>query len=174
MMKLRIFRRSVSGTAAIEFAFIAPILLLMFAAIVEVGGVFQVYNSVNRLATQYAITWSDCSDLPVGTCNTEMSSFASGNLSANLVPRLTAGALTLRMFQVNMSGTTPTVTYAYPAGSTLTAAEISAAQGVLTTGQAGVVVTATYAHTLQYFPTLMSSYLSPALTASFTATQLKG
>lgn len=172
--RLRHFRRSQAGTAAIEFAFIAPILLLMFAAIVEFGGVFQAYNSVNRLATQYAITWSDCSDLPIGTCNTELTAFGSGNLATNIVPRLDAGALTLRMFQVNMSGSTPKITYAYPAGSTLSSNETTAAQGVLTDGQAGVIVTASYDITLQYFPGLMSSYLSSVLKASFTSTQLKG
>ena len=171
---LRSFRKARSGTAAIEFAFIAPILLLMFAGIVEIGSLFQVYNSANRLATQYAITWSDCSDLPVGSCNTELTSFASSNLSANLVPQLNASALTLRMFQVSMSGTTPNVTYVFPSGSTLSASEVSAAQGVLTTGQAGVIVTATYVHTLKYFPTTMASYLSSLLTVSFTSTQLKG
>jgi len=73
-----------------------------------------------------------------------------------------------------MSGTTPTVVYAYPSGSTLTASQVTAAQGVLTDGQSGVVVTATYNHTLQFFQILMTPYLASALTASYTAVQLKG
>jgi hypothetical protein len=51
---------------------------------------------------------------------------------------------------------------------------VTAAQGVLTDGQSGVVVTATYNHTLQFFQILMTPYLASALTASYTAVQLKG
>jgi Flp pilus assembly protein TadG len=162
-----------AATSAIEFAMLVPLLLVMIAGTVEFGRAFQVYNTTNRLATQYAIAWSDCSDIPVGSCNAELTSFGSGNLSANLVPQLQASALSMRMFQITMVGTNATVTYAFPAGSTLTAAETSAAQGVLTNGQSGVVVTATYAHTLQYFSALMSPFLASAFTVSFTATQLK-
>lgn len=54
--------RANAGTAAIEFAFIVPIMLMLFAGVVEIGRAFQVYNAVDRLATQYAITWSDCSE----------------------------------------------------------------------------------------------------------------
>jgi len=61
---LQAFRRSRSGTAAIEFAFILPVLLMMFAGVVEAGRLFQVYDATNRLATQYAIVLADCSDIP--------------------------------------------------------------------------------------------------------------
>lgn len=172
--RFRGFARAKSGTAAIEFAFIVPIMLMMFAGVVEIGRAFQVYNAVNRLATQYAITWSDCSDLPVGTCNTELTAFGSSNMIANLIPQLLSTELTLNMFQVNMSGTTPTVTYAYPVGATMTGDQITAARGILTDKQAGVVVTASYRHSLQFFPGLMTPYLGSVLSPTYTAVQLKG
>jgi hypothetical protein len=38
----------------------------------------------------------------------------------------------------------------------------------------GVVVTATYSHSLQFFPTLMTPYLGSLLSPSYTVVQLKG
>ena len=69
-VRLRSFLGSRRGNAAIEFAIVAPVMLLLTGGIVEFGLVFKVYNSVNRLATQYASAWSDCSDFPAGTCGT--------------------------------------------------------------------------------------------------------
>jgi len=172
--RLRRFLHSRSGTAAIEFAFIVPILLVMIAGVVEFGRLFQVYNTTNRLATQYAIVYSDCSDSPAGTCNTELNSLGTTQSVSNIVPQLQSSLLSLTIFQVSMSGTTPNVVYAYPSGATLSAGQIAAAQGVLTDGQSGVFVTATYDHSLQFFPTLMTSFLGSVLTPSFTAVQLKG
>jgi hypothetical protein len=56
----------------------------------------------------------------------------------------------------------------------LTASQVTAAQGVLSNGQVGIVVTATYNHTLQFFQAMMTPYLGSVLTASYTAVQLKG
>ena len=46
----------------------------------------------------------------------------------NMVPQLT-NTISLRMIELSMSGTTPTVIYATPTGATLTAAELAIAQG---------------------------------------------
>jgi Flp pilus assembly protein TadG len=172
--RLRNFLRSRSGTAAIEFAFIVPILLLMLAGVVEIGRLYQVWNATNRLASQYAIVYADCSDQPVGTCSTELSALGSTNAISNIAPQLRTSLLSVTIFQVSMSGTTPTVEYAFPPGATLTASQVTAAQGVLSNGQVGIVVTATYNHTLQFFQAMMTPYLGSVLTASYTAVQLKG
>jgi Flp pilus assembly protein TadG len=165
--------RSNAGTAAIEFAIVVPILLLLFAGTIEVGRAYQVYNQVNRLASQYAIAWADCSDVPAGTCNSELSNFNSTFSISNIAPQLLTAQLSITMFQVTMSGTTPTVVYASPAGATPSTAQSTAAAAILTNGQSGVIVTGTYAHTLQFFSAMMSPTLSSYLTASFTAVQLK-
>jgi Flp pilus assembly protein TadG len=172
--RTRHFVSSRSGSAAIEFAFIAPVLLTMIAGVVELGRLYQVYNGANRLATQYAIVYADCSDNPVGTCATEVALLGSSNAISNIEPQLQNSLLSLSIFQVSMSGTTPTVVYSYPSGASLTSSQVTAAQGLLTSGQSGVVVTATYSHTLQFFQTLMSPYLGSVLTPSYTAVQLKG
>ncbi|MGA2290147.1 TadE/TadG family type IV pilus assembly protein, partial [Bradyrhizobium sp.] len=107
------FIRSRSATAAIEFAFIVPILVMMMAGVVECGRLFQVYNATNRLATQYAIVYADCSDDPVGTCATELAALGTTTAFANIVPQLQTSQLSVTIFQVRMSGTTPTVEYGY-------------------------------------------------------------
>lgn len=91
--------------------------------------------------------WADCSDSPAGTCNTELANYTASYAIGNIFPELTASATSLRIFQISMSGTTPSVTYAYPSGATLTTAETTAAQAVVPSTQAGVVVTVTYTHT---------------------------
>lgn len=147
---------------------------MMFAGVVEVGRLFQVYNATNRLATQYANVFADCSDSPAGICNNELAALGSPNAIANIVPQLQASLLSVNIFQVSMSGTTPTVVYCFPAGASLTASQKLAAQGVLLSGDSGVVITATYNHSLQFFRTLMSSWLGGALSPSYTAVQIKG
>ena len=66
---------------------------MMFAAVVEAGRLFQVYDATNRLATQYAIVFADCSDIPAGTCNTELAALGSSSAIANIVPQLQTGLL---------------------------------------------------------------------------------
>ena len=172
--RLLSFIRSCSATAAIEFAFIAPVLIMMMASVVECGRLFQVYNATNRVATQIAIVYADCSDNPTGTCGTEASSYMTSQFISNIVPQLTVSSLSFQVFQVLMSGTTATVVYCAPSGATLSASQTSAAQATLSNGQSGVIVTATYSHTLQFFSTLMGPYLDSVLTPSYTVVQLKG
>ena len=156
-----------------EFALIAPLLLLLAGAIVEFGMVFKAYNATDRLAAQYAISWADCSDLPAGTCQTELATYTAAATISNVAPQLIAANVTLQMFQVRMAGSTPVVIYAYPSGGTLSSQQVTAAQGILQAGQLGVVVTATYQHSLNLFSALMTSYLSSKLRPSYTVVQLK-
>jgi Flp pilus assembly protein TadG len=167
-------RASRSGTAAIEFAIILPIVVFLFAGVVEFGRMFQVYNATNRLATQYAIAWADCSDDPAGTCQTELGTYTSSSTIANIAPQLNPAQLTLQMFWVTMSGTTPTIVYAYPATATLTTAQTTLAQATFASGASGVIVTASYAHTLNFFGNLITPLLGSYLNPSYSVAQLTG
>jgi len=167
------FGRSQSATAAIEFALIVPVLILLAAGITEFGRYFSVCDAANRLATQYAGAWSDCSDVPAGTCATELNTFGSPSLIGNFAPQLIASKTTIAMFQIIMAGSTPTVVSSYPAGAALSAGQTTAATSTFTNGQSGVIVTVTYNHTLAYFPNAMSASLSPYLIISYTVAQLK-
>lgn len=172
-MILRRYARSCHASAAIEFAVVAPILILLAGACVEFGMLFQVYNAVDRLAAQYAIAWSDCSDVPAGTCTSEIQLIAAANVRANIAPQLDASSTTLRAFQISMVGTNPAVVSAYPAGATPSGSEVAAAQSTFKNGQSAVIVTVSYSHSLHYFGALMSPLLGPTLNPSYTVTQLK-
>jgi Flp pilus assembly protein TadG len=171
--RLRKFSASKRAAAAVEFALIVPVVVFLFGAIVEYGRIFRVYAATNRLATQFAIAWADCSDSPAGTCKTELNAYSASYTIANIAPQLTPASLTLTMFQIQMSGTTPTIVYSYPAAATLTAAQTTLAQANFASGQTGVIVYASYAHSLDFFNTLLTPLLGSYLTPSYTVAQLK-
>jgi len=170
---IRKFLRARTGTAAVEFAIVAPVMVLLAGGSVELGRVFQVYDAANRLATQYAFTWADCSDSPVGTCLTELSSYTSSSSLANIAPQLTTSNISMRMFQVTVAGSNVNVVYAYPSGQTLNATETAAATSTLTNGQSGVVVSISYVHQLIAFGTLMSPIIGSSFTVGYTVAQIK-
>jgi Flp pilus assembly protein TadG len=165
------FLRARGGTAAIEFAFVAPVLILLAAGVAEIGRALAFFNSVNQLAAQYASAWADCQDV-ASSCSTELGYYTSAYSIQNVAPNLKTTALILNMAEVTMSGTTPTVVYGYPS-TTLTAAETAAAQANFSSGQTGVIVYVSYTYTLAYFPTYMSSIMANALTATYTFAQIK-
>ena len=142
------------------------------AGIVEFGRAYQAYGAVNRLATRYAIAWADCSDTPTGTCATELLTYVSPIAIKNFVPQLT-NAVTLRMFEVTMSGTGATVVYVSPTGATLSSSELAAAQATVASGQTGVIVTVTYTHTLAFFQAFMAPFLGASRTIGYTIAQQK-
>ena len=148
-------------------------MIAMAAGAFELGRAFQSYNAANRLATQYAFTWADCSDSPVGTCLTELSNYTASASIANIVPQLIASNVSLRMFQVTVAGSNVNVVYAYPSGQALTAAEQTAATSTLTNGQSGVVVSISYVHSLLVFANLMSPLIGSSFTMAFTVVQVK-
>lgn len=172
-LSLRQWWKSDRAAAAAEFALILPIVIFIFAAVIEFGRIFQVYAATNRLATQFAIAWSDCSDSPAGTCQTELGAYSSAFTIANIAPQLTPASLTLSMFEVQMAGTSANVVYAYPAGATLTTAQVNLAKANIASGQIGVIVTASYAHTLQFFSAQITPLLGSRLNPNYTVVQLK-
>ncbi len=167
------FKTAHEATAATEFALIAPLFVLLFAGIVEFGEIFQVYSAVNRLTSQYALAWSDCVDSPAGTCNTELASYAATATISNILPQLKTSNLSVAMYQISMSGSTPSVTYSYPSNSTLTSAQTTLAQSTFSSGQSGIIITVSYTHTLSFFNSLISPALGNYLTPSYTIVALK-
>lgn len=173
MGRLARFRLSERGSAAIEFAIIAPVMLLLAGGVAEFGRALQANNEANRLATQYAIAYADCSDEPVGRCASELLAFGASAASANISPTLNASNVKLSMFQFRMAGSTPIVTYSYPASLTLDAAQATAARAAVSDGETGVLVTVTYTHDVALFQKLMKPYLGTALSFPYTIAQLK-
>jgi Flp pilus assembly protein TadG len=170
---LRRFRQARRATAAVEFAIIIPIILSFMAGTVECGRAFQAYRAVNQLASRYASTWADCSDSPAGTCNTQLATYSSAAAIKNLVPQLTQANIAVRMMQFQIVSGAASVTYATPAGATLTAGELAIAKTAVAAGQTGVVVTVTYTHDLIFFQSLMAPVLGASRTFTFTVAQDK-
>jgi Flp pilus assembly protein TadG len=182
----RPLQRDGGGTAAAEFGLLLPVILLIVAGIVEIGRIYQVYAATNRLATQYAVAWANCTESSTdtgGVCSTELPNYTNASAIANIAPQLTLANLTLTMaeFTVSQSGTA-TVIYSggYPSANAaqLTDATTRAASAfTLYPGPAAVqyvvVVEASYRHSLSFFASVMSSILSGVLTPSVTAIQLK-
>jgi Flp pilus assembly protein TadG len=169
----RKFLGSRAGTAAVEFAIVVPVMLAMAGGGFELGKAFQAYNAANRLATQYAFVWSDCSDSPAGACLTELSTYTTSATLANVAPQLITANIGVRVFQVTVNRATVNTIYAYPSGATPTAAEQAAATTTLTNGQTGVIVSINYVHNLSVFTTLMSPIIGSSYTMAFTVVQVK-
>jgi len=197
LRQLKRFGDVEQATAAIEFALVVPILLLLIGGVVEFGSLFKVYNAVNRLASQYAIAWADCTDTS-GSCSSaagtgELPNYTSATTITNLFPQLQNFASNgqLRMFQVSMAASIPVITtpnaspigyYEYPTVAVLSASEITAAQTFICpqpvsaatcTGQSGVIVTASYTYNLSYFPAVMTKLIGSVFTPTYTVAQLK-
>ena len=149
-------------------------MILLAAGIVVFGLAYHVFNQTNRLASLYASVWSDCQDNTATACRTEMSTYAATLTMGNIAPQLASANVARQMFQVTMSGGNPTVVFAYPTGATPSADEITAVRATVADGQAGVIVTVRYTHTIVFFPQVMSDYFGGrVLQPTYTVTQLK-
>jgi Flp pilus assembly protein TadG len=166
------FLKDRAGTAAMEFAIVVPVMITMGAGAFELGRAFQAYDAVNRLATQYAFTWADCSDSPAGTCNTELGYYTTSSSLANIAPQLVTSNISLRMFRVTVVGSAANIVYAYPTGATLTSAETSTATSTIANGASGVVVSVSYAYNLAVFMTWLSPIVGSSFTMAFTVAQI--
>jgi Flp pilus assembly protein TadG len=180
------------GTATVELALILPVALLLVACIVEFGRLFEVYSATNRLASQFAYSWSACSENngSYGSCGAELSAYTTANAISNVVPQLTLSNVNLSMFQFTVNyliggASAPVVTYSgsYQGQSKdqATATAAAAAGTFSNTATPGaiqniVVVVATYHHSLLFFNNLVAPIISgesTILTPTYTVTQLK-
>ena len=169
---VRAFFKGRRGNAATEFAFLLPVMLALLAGVVELSRVLLAYNAVDRLASRYAISYADCSDIPNGTCQTELGTYVSTFAIKNMASQLTA-SVTLRMFEVQFLNGNMNVKYVSPSGATLTAAELTAAKAAVKDQQFGVVVTVEYLHSPLFFKAIASKFMSPTYDILYTIAQLK-
>ena len=173
------------GGAVVEFALVLPVMALLLAGSVEFAHLFVIYDATNRLATQYALAWANCSENAVdvnGVCSTELPNYTAAATIGNVVPQLTLANLTLTMAEFTVSsGGTATAIYSggYPGVDAAQLADATTRAGTAFTLFPGpsavqyvVVVEAKYTSSL-LFTTLMSPFLGNALTPSYTTIQLK-
>lgn len=165
--------RDRSGAVAVEFALILPAMLLLAGAIFGIGSVLRAYAATNRLTMEYAISYANCSDTASGVCQTELNQYGTAAALGNVAPRLTASNITLSMAQVIMNGSTLSVEYAYPSSLLLSAAQQSALQAILSSGETGVVVSVTYQYQVPLFAAILAPIIGSSFTISDTVAQLK-
>jgi Flp pilus assembly protein TadG len=177
------------GAAAAELAVILPVMMLLVAGIIEFGRLYQVYEATNRLATQYALSWANCSENTTnvnGVCSAELPDYTNSTAIGNIVPELNVGSLTLTMAEFTVKAGVATVLYSggYASGSssanpaqladaTTRAASAFTVYAGPAASQYVVVVEAKYQHSLAFFNTLMSPFLGNVLTPSYVVVQLK-
>lgn len=165
--------RATGGTAAIEFGFVLPVLLILTAGIIELGRALQAFNAVNRLASRIAIAWADCPDDSAGTCGTEMKTYSAPAAIQNLAPQIVATNLTMHLYQVSLS-TGGTLTTVYTStGAPPDATETALARKIIGDGNRGVVVALSYTHTLGFFNSPFFSFLPHAWPISYAIAQRK-
>jgi Flp pilus assembly protein TadG len=131
------------GTAAIEFALIAPILVLMFIGVVELSN----YMSVIRKISAAAHTAADLISQETDLSNTELNVlFKASRLVINPLDEtiLTLGAASVR-YDVNDASPVLDWSGNYNAGSVSGATSL--ATGLGAAGESVIIVTATYAYT---------------------------
>jgi Flp pilus assembly protein TadG len=189
---LRRFRAGRRATAAVELALILPVIMLMAAGVVECGRLYQVSTVANRLATQYAVAWANCTESSTdtgGVCATELPNYTNAAAIGNLAPQLTPSQLTLTLaeFTVTQAGVATAIyvggNSAGVANTTGDATQLADAKTraasafTLFPGPASVqyvvVVEVKYLHTLNYFAALMGPLLNNFLIISDAVTQLK-
>ena len=74
------FSRNDRGASIVEFAFVAPVFLIIFFMIVEFGRALYDYDLIAndaRLATRYAIVHGATCDDPPGTCTASSSAITT-------------------------------------------------------------------------------------------------
>jgi len=171
---LRLLAADRRAVVAIEFAVIAPCMVLLAGGIFTIGSLVRANAAVNRLAMQYAMSFADCSDTSSGVCLTELDEYVTTAAFGNIAPQRSVANLTVTMAQVKMNGSTPAIEYAYPTNLSLSAAQTTAlSAGGVGSGQTGVVVTATYQYQVLLFPAVLVPIIGSSVTMSYTVAQLK-
>jgi Flp pilus assembly protein TadG len=163
------FRQDRRGIAATEFAIVGPLILVMLGGFFEIGRLLQVSAQVERLASQYAVVWSDCPDAT--TCQTEMNELAASgstsNVASNAASVLDSTRLTIDLYQVTVAN--GVVQEVLGTRSSLASDVVAAALAAFSDGQTGAIVKMTYSHQLIIFSALMQPILG-ASTYNFSQT----
>lgn len=137
------FHRAESGIAAVEFALIAPFMIILFFASVEVSNILI----VDRKLTTVTSAVSDLVAQDMEITNAEMADILA--VATALFEPFPAAGLSLTVTSVIDNGGTPQVDWTedFQGGTSVGPGATSLPTGILTTGASVIVVEATYVHT---------------------------
>lgn len=152
------FLRRREGNMAIEFAFIAPLLILLMGGTYELGGGLDANSQLSTMVAQVALAWGDCVDTPTGVCVEEMNRYVQAR--ANIAPSLDPARLSLNLWQVSVSGIVVSATYGT---GPLTAAATAAARAQIPDGQSGVVAIGSYHYQARAFIVVTQPFIGSGI-----------
>lgn len=159
--KFRVFRTDVTGIAAVEFALLVPLLLMMTFGTIELSRALMIHKRFQRatsmvgdLVTREKQLWPETeADANVTTSDAKSTLAGIMQSVAHAMQPYSATPLSLRVYQVWANLTDPTQTkiewsYQYPGGATTGCGNSkSVAQGVLVGNGRAVFIEATYTYT---------------------------
>jgi Flp pilus assembly protein TadG len=161
LRRIRQFRRDATGVAAIEFALLAPILILMTFATIELSRALMVHKRFQRaasmvgdLVTREKQLWPATeADASVTTADSKATLAGIMKSVSHALQPYSSTPLTLRVYQVWANLTDPTKTkiewsYQYPSAATVGCGTAkTVATGVLVGNGRAVFVEAQYTYT---------------------------
>lgn len=160
---LRLLRRlgaDARGVAAIEFALVAPILIVLYAGGFEIAQASTVYRKLTDTTVQLANVTSQYTTMS----STDVSNVL--NASSQIMSPYSTGPLTVVLSEVetDSSGTTGTVQWSEPFQTTAlsTSTKISMPSGFQQPNSYYILAQTTY----QYTPVIGSAFISPIAMSS--------
>lgn len=159
--KFRVFHTDVSGVAAVEFALLVPILLIMTFGTVELSRALMIHKRFQRatamvgdLVTREKQLWpADKADANVTTADAKATLAGIMKSVAHAMSPYSVTPLSLRVYQVWANLTDPRKTkiewsYQYPTGATVGCGDSkSVDSGVLIGNGRAIFIEATYTYT---------------------------
>lgn len=147
------------GVAAVEFAFVLPLLLVLLAGALELRAAWQAARSVNTLAAQAALVIADCKTTNPSGCAGEAQQIS--NAVGWLAPQLERSRLTIDAAELTRTGGAAKLV---SGSQDLANALGPAALARFREGQTGIAIRVTYSH----LPTAFASFLGSAFTEKLT------
>lgn len=159
--KFRVFRTDVTGVAAVEFALLVPVLLMMTFGTIELSRALMIHKRFQRatsmvgdLVTREKQLWPE-TEADANVTTTDAKNTLAGIMQsvAHAMEPYSITPLSLRVYQVWANLNDPTQTkiewsYQYPTGATVGCGDPkSVDQGVLVGNGRAVFIEATYTYT---------------------------
>jgi Flp pilus assembly protein TadG len=163
------FGRDRRGVAAVEFAFVLPLLLVLLAGALETRRLWQASRAINTLAAQAALVIADCAATPPATCANDVQRMLAA--VGTLAPHLDRTQLTMEAVEI---ARTAGVAQFVSGSAALAGALAPNVLALFRDGQTAVIVRVRYTHMPTVFRNFLPDAVPEILRFDITASALKG